>query len=129
MRYRAMLICALCVLLLTTGPVAKSEERGEVLTDIPVEFRGRWVMSVDHCVDPAAGELYIQDRRLEFFEGLALVVSARRTGDLKLEVDLSMTSKSRVNQRQLRLFALSQDSRTLTETRTDSTRIVRVRCD
>jgi len=130
MRYRATFISALSVLLLSTVPAAKSAERG-LLTRIPVEYQGRWVMSLDQCDAPAEGWLYISDLSFYFREGQAYIVSARRIDDLKLEVDVSLWEgwKSREDWRQVRLFTLSRDRHTLTESRSDSSSIVRVRCD
>jgi hypothetical protein len=128
MYYRATFISALSVLILAMAPSANSAEQ-ELLSRIPAEFQGRWVMKMDQCEAPTEGWLDISAQKLNFSGGNANVVSAHRIGDLELEVDMNVQAKSREGWRQVRRYTLSQDMRMLTETRSPGANIVRVRCN
>jgi hypothetical protein len=85
-------------------------------------------MNLDQCEAPTEGWLDISAQKLNFREGSGNVVSAHRIGDLELEVDVNIQTRGRDSWRQVRLYTLSQDLRTLTETRSQGANIVRVRC-
>ncbi len=128
MYYRATFISALSVLMLARAPSANSAEQ-ELLSRIPAEFQGRWVMKLDQCEAPTEGWLDISAQKLNFSGGDGNVVSAHRIGDLELEVDVNIQARSREGWRQVRLYTLSQDMRTLREARSQGANIVRVRCN
>ncbi len=86
-------------------------------------------MKLDQCEAPTEGWLDISAQKLDFREGAGYVVSAHWIGDLQLEVDVNIQARGREGWRQLRRYTLSQDMRTLTETRSQGTNIVRVRCN
>jgi len=125
-------VVLLVVCLLGAAP-SQGEGPSRLGTRIPREFQGRWMSSPEQCRDGHEGWEYISNLKVQNSDGEGNVVSVRRRSALEIEVDLtwrrsSASAKATEDWRQVHVYSLSVDGRTLTET-TASKTVVRARCE
>ena len=124
-----VVLVAVCAL----GAAQAVAQAPPLATQIPREFQGRWMFSVEQCRDGREGWEYISNLKVQNIDGEGNVVSVRRRSAIEIEVDLdwrrsSSSARATEDWRQVRLYSLSADGRTLTET-TVGKPVIRARCD
>jgi len=125
-------VVLLVVCLLGAAP-SQGEGPSRLGTRIPREFQGRWMSSPEQCRDGHEGWEYISNLKVQNSDGEGNVVSVRRRSALEIEVDLtwrrsSASAKATEDWRQVHLYSVSADGRTLTDTTAGKT-VIRARCE
>ncbi len=94
---------------------------------VPGEFQGRWGSSQARCMFAHEGGLTVSADEFLFYESRAKVHSAQQVGRQEVEFDMEFSGEGQT-WRGLRRFALSSDTRTLTDV-TGPAPFARVRCE
>lgn len=122
---RGSVLLAMTVLCPASGLCGAAADLG-----VPEGFLGYWGTSAASCLrGPIGGHLLATVDAFHFSQGFGRLVSARRTSDTDLELELAMTGEAR-GRVERRSYSLSSDQLTLTETAgaPPGTVTIRTRC-